>query len=109
MKIHRNIYKWGESETIVVEDGDGFIKIQYDNDLPENGFIESLSVISGKRRMGMGKLLLKAAELKIAEKGKKYARLYVEKDTWLVDWYLRNGYNIAGEVDEIYFDMIKEL
>lgn len=109
MKIHRNTYKWGESETIIVENGDGFIKIQYDNNFPEDGLIESLSVISGKRRMGMGKLLLKAAELKITEKGKKYARLYVEKDTWLVDWYLRNGYNIDGEIDEIYFDMIKEL
>lgn len=109
MKLHRNIYKWGETETIIVEDGDGFIKIQYDNDLPENGFIESLSVISGKRCMGIGNLLLRAAELKITEKGKKYARLYVEKDTWLVDWYLRNGYSIAGEVDETYLDMIKKL
>lgn len=109
MITHKNQWWWGISETLIAQNGVGVVEIQFDNDMPNVGYIKGLSVLENYRKSGLGTELLKACEKKAREKKMKFLQLDVEQDKeWLKEWYKRLGFEILSREKNVYV-MIKSL
>ena len=93
---HENTWPWGESTIIITSDGCGTITVQFDKFFEDEAFITSLSVHKSKRNKGYGSTLLKEAERYALERGMKKVALRADKNNWVYDWYIRNGYKKDG-------------
>lgn len=101
---------WGTTITVLPRDFCGSVQVDL-TDGYLDGYIGSLCVHPEARNQGHGNALLAEAERIIKEHGRNDATLYVEKDSWLVDWYKRLGYEIVENTSghEQYYTMGKKL
>ena len=99
MKIHNNQWIWGESHTIILDNGNALCKVSIEKIVPSIAFLSDLSVVKEARRKGWGKTLMLAAERIAREKGAKEIRLVVNAPQWTADWYGRLGYEYIGLTD----------
>lgn len=107
--LHVNNWYWGETHTIISEDGKGVVDVQFDNTMPNVAFIKGLSVFVGERKKGLGTRLMHHAHEEGRAMGKEFAQLCANKEqNWLVDWYKELGYKILYS-DEHEYTMIKSL
>lgn len=108
--IHKNTWTWGESNIIITSDGTGTVTVQFFNDETDLAYITGLSVYSKARNNGLGKTLLHKAE-KIAKEreGIKRIKICCDKNTFVYDWYVREGYKDTGIILFGYGDTVVEL
>lgn len=107
--IHVNNWYWGETHTIISEDGKGKIDVQFDNTMPNVAFITGLSVFVDERKKGLGTRLMHHAHEEGREMGKEFAQLRANKEQkLLVAWYKDLGYKVLYS-DEHEYTMIKIL
>ena len=105
MKIitHENLWWWGKSYTLITDDGKSMVELAIEDDEERNyfGTIQSLLVHESVRHQGRGNVMLMFAEEKAKELGLQQVVVVARKDTFLIPWYQRCGY-------EIYDDNVKE-
>lgn len=90
--IHHNYWYWGESYYIILDNGNGCVTLQIDNDDKTSGCISGLSVSKKARNNGLGNILLKECE-KLAKKlGLNEIYLSAEKTSFVFEWYKRKGF-----------------
>lgn len=108
--FHINTWWWGESVGIVKDDGTALVCVKFDKQtFPKTGYICDLSVISTKRKMGLGRDMMKYALFLCQDHKMTFARLHVDaKNIWLKEWYERLGFKELSR-DENEIEMIKEL
>ena len=90
--IHHNYWYWGESYYIILDNGNGMITMQIDNDDKILGCITNLSVTDLARKKGLGDRLLKECEELAKSLGIKEIYLTAEKGSFVFDWYKRKGF-----------------
>ena len=90
--IHHNKWHWGESYNIILNNGNGIVRLSIDNTDFSNGYIDGLSVIEKERNKGLGDILLNECE--DLSKKLKLEKLYIfaEKNKFTFDWYKRKGF-----------------
>ena len=92
MLIHQNTWLWGRTETIVVKDGAGICSVSIDNDDYSVAWIHGLSVLPAFRRQGLGRQLLETAQYRAGIMGAKVIFLKADPDSFVADWYRREGF-----------------
>lgn len=107
---HINQWFWGESVDIVKDDGTAMVCVKFDEKtFPKTGYICNLSVLSTKRKKGLGNEMMQYALMSCKDNGMTFARLYVDaKNVWLREWYERLGFKELSR-DENEIELIKEL
>nr|DAJ71893.1 MAG TPA: acetyltransferase domain containing protein [Herelleviridae sp.] len=86
------IYHHEEDGTlIVIAGGEGTCSVKLD-EVKSCAWVYRLSVEEKHRRNGYGKLLLSEAEDEARRLGASVMSLAVKKDTFMLDWYQRSGY-----------------
>ena len=78
--LHVNNWYWGETHTIISEDGKGKIDVQFDNTMPNVSFITGLSVFVDERKKGLGTRLMHHAHEEGRAMGKEFAQLRANKE-----------------------------
>lgn len=107
--LHRNIWWWGQSLTVVHKEGIATIDVCLDNSCPKTAYAKNLSVFSDNRRKGLGTELLALAEDLAKRHGRMFIELSADKNNeWLVAWYEKAGYVIT-QVEEHEYRMTKIL
>lgn len=107
--IHHNYWYWGESHIIVIDNGNGIVNMQIDNDNPKRGYISGLSVVNNVRNNGLGNILLCECEKLAIELELSEVCLYAEKDSFTFDWYKRHGYIKDRYRNKNLYRLIKQL
>jgi len=97
MIIHHNIWKWGDTYTIIRYDGKAKVEVTISNDEPEVAYINGLSVYEPQRGKGYGKIMLEDAIAQANKIGCKYAYLHCDKDSFVFDWYKQRGFQYFGD------------
>jgi hypothetical protein len=72
--------------------GKGFGRLYWYNNDNTTVYLDSLSVDEDSRKKGLGREIQELRENIGIETGASVAMLWVEKNTWMHDWYLRRGY-----------------
>ena len=94
---HTASQDWGHSRVTVESDGQGSIRLyQYNDDL-STVYVCDLHVSEFERRKGVGMALLKNSENYGRAIGAAKIRLWVKKDSWMHNWYLRLGYSFLDD------------
>ena len=97
MILHNNKWQWGDSYTIIEEDGMGMIEFDVTKDEPEVAYVKGLSVFRTHRLHGLGNRLLDEALQEAKKRGCKYAWLHASKEDFVFKWYLRRGFKYYGD------------
>lgn len=84
---------------IIHKDGIAYVRIYTDVDNEDVLYIDSLSVCETERGKGTATKLLNIHH-KLAKHLNRVSMLFVEKDSWMYDWYVRRGYTYYGEYQE---------
>ena len=85
-------WPWGRDLSVIENHGLGFVQISIEKAF-DFGYIHNLVVHENTRHKGLGKQLLSEAENIIKTKiQRKYAVLRVVPDSWVEQWYRKNGY-----------------
>ena len=92
MIVHRNIWNWGRSDTIILAEGRAFCHVSIENDVPGAAWLSGVSVYEPSRGKGLGNHLLQAAEENARERGAKTICLWANLNDWPIEWYKRKGY-----------------
>ena len=100
--IHNNRWYWGNTLTLISYDGMASVELQCDNKSPTIAFIKGLIVHDTCRNQGIGNKMLDACFSEAIKLNKLFLQLNVLKDSWLVGWYERKGFNIIYEDDNEY-------
>lgn len=103
--------KWEEHTKIHFMSFDGSVygQLYFYHDEPEKFMLAELMVSPAKRNKGLGTKMQQIREKKAKEMGAKTLHLWVEKDSWLIDWYKRRGYVLDGDMDDKNYWMKKEV
>ena len=100
---------WGKSITFVELSQAGIVELQFDNTMPNVGYVKGIIVREEERRKGYGRYLLATCEDYARLRRKRWMQLTCDKsNTWLVDWYLHSGYDVI-DVGEHEYTMMKKL
>lgn len=96
-------------EEVFVHIEHGICRLTFDRKCPDVCFVSTLIVNESSRQHGIGKQLLRAAELIAKRKCCNHVSLQVENNSWKKEWYKREGYDvIADGYDEGMIIMSKE-
>lgn len=107
--IHENIWWWGKTYDIILDNGKGIVELQLEDDTPLTAYIRGLSVTLSARQNGLGRKLLTTCEDIAVLKNKKFLMLSVDKkNIWLTEFYKKIGFEITRS-DENEFQMTKIL
>lgn len=88
----------------------GICRLTFNGDVDGVCFISTLTVDFSHRKIGIGKSLLRKAEILAKAYAYKRISLQVENNSWKKDWYKREGYEvIADGYDEDMIIMSKKL
>lgn len=90
--IHKNNWRWGRSEIIVIADGRGLCTVSVEDENPAVAYLSGVSVWEPARGYGLGNDLLSKAKECAREMGAKMLCLWAEPEHWVVDWYKRHGF-----------------
>ena len=99
--FHINTTFFGEIATIILENGYAYVMVSRLKDEPDVAVIHDLAVHEEKRRKGLGTELLEEACKAAKEMGAKAVRLSVLPDSWVEQWYKKNGFADIGESEPI--------
>ena len=88
---HDNLWWWGKSSTLILDNGKGMIEVSVENDLPDAACIQSLMVHESVRQQGIADALLTLAEETAKQLGCEQVYLCARKGTFLIPWYERRG------------------
>ena len=72
-------------------------------------YLKELSVKASCRKQGIGTRLQELREDISIQMGMKFSCLWVDKFSWMHEWYSRRGYSYISEKDGDYIWMRKEL
>ena len=107
--IHKNNWRWGRGDIIVISDGRGLCTVSVENDNPAVAYLSGVSVWEPVRGYGLGNDLLNKAKEHAREMGAKKLVLWVDPNDWPFEWYKRNGFiECKNHVDGLV-QMEKEL
>ena len=109
LKTHKNTWAWGKTHTLIIYDGAGLVNISIENDNPTVATIHGISVIESYRRKGMGRLLLKLAEIEAKEMGAELICIATEPNSWIEEWYKRNGYKFNSYDENNLIVLMKDI
>lgn len=70
------------------------------NDDSETIYLDSLNVLEAHRHKGVGFDLQKQRESLGVSLGFKYSCLWVENNSWMLEWYKRRGYTFYSNYDK---------
>ena len=107
--IHKNIWCWGRTHTIVIRSGHGLVSVSVENDNPSVAIIHGLSVTEDYRGLGTGRTLIWEAEQEAREMGASQVSLATEPDSWLEKWYKRLGYEFNSYDEDNLIVLLKNL
>lgn len=96
--IHYRIESFGKSIMIMGKDGLSYFRIYWYSDDEKSIYLEGLSVTV--QRSGIGTHLLECAEKIATSLDASTIYLWVAKETWMQDWYVRKGYEYSSEYEE---------
>lgn len=103
------IYHRVEEYTLIVTSGgEGVCSVSIDENIKSCACIYNLSVGEKYRRMGYGNMLLEEAENVAQTLGASVVSLAAKKDSFVLDWYIRKGYNPIFS-DKEYITLYKSL
>jgi N-acetylglutamate synthase-like GNAT family acetyltransferase len=89
---HSTDHSWGKSILIMEENGNAFARVYWYFDDNLSVCLDWLSVSENSRRNGIGTKLQEIREKLGTELGATTSYLWVEKGTWMHEWYKRRGY-----------------
>jgi len=98
---HLQVLDWGEYFHIIERGGLAICSAYIFNDNDEALYIEGLSVNECIRKRKMGTILLDMYEILAIEMKRRYILLFVQKGSWVEEWYLRRGFVYHSD----YIDM----
>lgn len=92
---------WPDMVSLMVMEKDGRAMVHFYkyHDDPSTLFLSDLSVDPEHRKQGIGNLILNIAEDVARQTGADSISLWVEKDSWMSEWYQRKGYQFWSEKD----------
>lgn len=90
--IHRNIWRWGRKDTIVIADGRALCQLSVEDENPAVAHLSDVIVLESARGYGLGNDLLEAAKEHAREMGAKMLCLWADPEQWMVEWYKRHGF-----------------
>lgn len=90
--IHKNIWRWGRGDIIVIANGRGLCSVSIEDDNPAVAHLSGVSVCESSRRMGLGNELLELSKQHAREMGAKMLCLWAGPEQWVVEWYKRHGF-----------------
>jgi len=90
--FHPTECEWGGSIYIMQRDGCAFVRLYFYNDDFNTIYIEGLSVDQKERGKGRGTELLKVAEKEAKKINGTMICLWVNKYSWVHNWYQCQGY-----------------
>lgn len=82
-------------------DGKAFCSLTFFDDDKTYGVLESLSVHESVRNKGVATKLMELCENTCRKRGCKQSWLYVDKSTWMREWYKRRGYAYGGKYKQL--------
>lgn len=89
---HYSKTPWGASVDIIHIKGTCHARLYIYEDDDSAIYLDSLSVSDAAREGGLGRRLQEVRELAGMNMGAREALLWVEKGSWMHDWYERRGY-----------------
>ena len=90
--FHQFKSDWGDSILIMEKEGKAFARIYCFNDDNTTIYLDWLSVNEDARRQGIGTELQEIREKMGINFGAQISCLWVDKDSWMHEWYQRRGY-----------------
>lgn len=90
--FHQSKSDWGGSILIMEKTGKAFARIYWFDDDDTTVYLDWLDVNEEERRKGIGLELQEIREEMGRKFGAKTACLWVDKDSWMHEWYKRRGY-----------------
>ena len=90
--IHKNIWHWGRTDTIVIADSRALCQLSVETDNPAVAHLSDLIVYESARGYGLGNDLLSMAKEHAREMGAKVLFLLADPEQWMIDWYKRKGF-----------------
>lgn len=97
---HLKTESWGASILIMEQTGKAFSRIYWFNDDNTTVYLDWLSVSTEFRHQGIGTQLQEMREEIGRKLGAKTSCLWVQKDSWMHDWYKRRGYKDCGNYEK---------
>lgn len=98
---HHKKSSWGRSVLIMAAGGVAFARIYWYNNDEKTAYLDMLSVNEEYRKCGIGTELQKIRELIAISTGATEARLWVDKDSWMHEWYKRRGYTDYADYEHV--------
>ena len=86
---------------IMEKSGKGFARIYWYLDDPNSVYLDSLVVSDNFRKLGLGRTLQELREGIGVCRLAKYSYLWVEKDSWMEEWYKRRGYSYYKDYEQL--------
>ena len=86
---------------IMEKSGKAFARVYWYLDDSNSIYLDSLSVSEVYRRKGLGTKLQEMREDIGRLRSAKYSYLWVEKGSWMEEWYKRRGYSYYKEYEDL--------
>jgi GNAT superfamily N-acetyltransferase len=96
---HLSKEDWGFSIMVMEKEGKAFSRTYFLNDDKNSIYFDWLNVDENYRELGLATELLDT-HIKVSDYFKLESMIWVEKNTWIEDWYMRKGYEYYCEYDE---------
>lgn len=87
---------WGRTSYIVADGGRAIALVSVMDNEKSVAILHDLVVHESRRKLGIGRRMLKKAEEVAWHMGADLLRLSVEPGTWMENWYFRKGFNEVG-------------
>jgi GNAT superfamily N-acetyltransferase len=89
---HFNTNSWGDEILIMEKKGKAFARVYWYYDDLKTIYLDWLTVSEDERKKGLGTHLQQIRENIGRRTGATTSCLWVEKNTWMHEWYKRRGY-----------------
>jgi len=96
---HSSPNNWGYSVEIMEKKGRAFARIYWYNEDETIVYLDMLDVSESYRKKGIATKLQEMREEIGRKLGATFSYLWVFKDTWMYDWYVRRGYLPIGDYE----------
>lgn len=94
---HHNTWPWGKTVRIIKSDGGAIVEMSFEDSNPGVCYLSGLSVIPPKRKQGLAKNLMFAAESYCREQGIFRIDLNSVMEDWVIEFYKKCGYSTIKE------------
>lgn len=94
---HHNTWPWGKTVRIIKSDGCAIVEMSFEDSNPGVCYLSGLSVIPPKRKQGLAKYLMLAAEAYCRQQGIFRIDLNSVMEDWVIEFYKKCGYSTIKE------------